>query len=131
MTNAAVALQTAVVSRLDERSSLSGVFFDAPARATFPYAVVACTDERDWSSIGCRGREISMQVALWDEQPSRLLDIESDVETLLQGTRTAIPWHLSSMVVIGKQRACKPGHPWSLSIELRCRLIEDISGVMA
>ena len=70
MTSAIIALQEALVARLDQSSLFSGVYHDAPARARFPYAVLNCSDERDWSCKGRRGREIILQLVLWDEQPS-------------------------------------------------------------
>jgi hypothetical protein len=105
---------------------LSGVYHDAPARARFPYAVLNCSDERDWSCKGRGGREIALQLVLWDEQPSRLLALESAIEVKLVAPRTGPDWHLSTLVLTGKRRSRDPGGPWSCMFELRARLIEQV-----
>lgn len=127
--SATIALQAALVARLDQGQRLSGVFHDAPARAPYPYAVLNCSDERDWSCKGRQGREIALQLVLWDEQPSRLLALESDIELDLDGLGTGPDWHLSSLVLTGKRRSRDPGGPWSCMFELRARLIESEKGV--
>lgn len=129
--SAASALQTAVVARLTQVEGLGGAFLDVPARAPFPYAVVECGDEREWCCSGREGREIVLQVSVWDSEPSRLLEIEGRVQRQLSGTETAEPWHLSTLVLTGKRRTCKPAHPWSCTVEMRARLIERSSGAAA
>lgn len=128
MTSASIALQGALVARLDESSLFSGVYHDAPARAIFPYAVVNCSDECDWSCKGRSGREITLQLVLWDEQPSRLLLREGDVESVLRSFDTGSQWHLSTFVLTGKRRSRNPGGPWSVTFDFRARLIELESG---
>jgi hypothetical protein len=122
--SATIALQSALVAQLEQNGVLRGVFLDAPARAQFPFAVLNCSDERDWSCTGRRGREIALQVELWDEQPSRLLEVESDIERTLSNVGISSQWHLSTMVLTGKRRIRTPGSPWSCIFELRARLIE-------
>jgi len=126
--SAAMALQEALVARLAQGDALSGVYHDAPARAHFPYAVLNCSDERDWSCKGRQGREISLQLVLWDEQPSRLLTLESVVESDLKALQTGDEWYLSSLLLTGKRRSCDPGRPWSCMLEFRARLIEHVEG---
>lgn len=126
--SATIALQSAVVGRLSEDGSLSGVFHDAPARSGFPFAVVDCSDERDWSCKDRQGREIALQVVLWDDQPSRLLTLENDVESKLATLPVENGWHLSSLLLTGKQRSCDPGRPWSRTLQWRARLIEHREG---
>lgn len=128
MTSASTALQGALVAKLDGSSLFTGVYHDAPARALFPYAVVNCSDERDWSCVGRSGREISLQLVLWDEQPSRLLTREGEAEVLLEALDTGPAWHLSTFVLTGKRRSRNPGGPWSCTFEFRARLIERESG---
>lgn len=129
--SATIALQGALVARLDQGLRLSGVFHDAPARARYPFAVLNCSDERDWSCKGRQGREIALQLVLWDEQPSRLLTLESEIELALDALETRPDWHLSSLVLTGKRRSRDPGGPWSCMFELRARLIESVNGASA
>lgn len=128
MMSATIALQGALVATLNNWEQLSGVYHDAPARAHFPFAVLNCSDERDWSCKQRQGREIALQLVLWDEQPSRLLVLESDVERELTSLQTGPDWHLSTMVLTGKRRSRDPGGPWSCMFELRARLIEVQEG---
>lgn len=131
MSSASIALQGAIVTKLDESALFTGVYHDAPARALFPYAVVNCSDESDWSCKGRNGREIVLQLVLWDEQPSRLLMREADVEIVLQSFGISAQWHLSTFVMRGKRRSRNPGGPWSCTFEFRARLIELESGASA
>lgn len=131
MTSASIALQEALVAKLDESSLFTGVYHDAPARAVFPYAVLNCSDERDWSCKGRSGREIVLQLVLWDEQPSRLLMREGDAEVILGSFGTGPHWHLSTFVLAGKRRSRNPGGPWSSTFEFRARLIDQNSGASA
>jgi hypothetical protein len=120
---ATIALQGALVICLEQEGSLSGVFLDAPARAQFPYAVLNCSDERDWSCKGRQGREIALQLELWDEQPSRLLEVESAIEQKLRDVTIPSHWYLSTLLLTGKRRVRNPGSPWSCVFELRARLM--------
>src|SRR6476469_6746131 len=96
MMSATLELQSAIVAGLEQSQRLSGVYHDAPARASFPYAVLNCSDERDWSCKGRQGREIVLQLSLWDDQPSRLLTMEGDLEEDLRAIATSSDWHLST-----------------------------------
>ncbi|WP_426267868.1 tail completion protein gp17 [Sphingomonas sp. LHG3443-2] len=131
MMSAIIALQEALVARLDQSSLFSGVYHDAPARAGFPFAVLNCSDERDWSCKGRRGREVVLQMVLWDEQPSRLLSLENEVEQSLTSLSTGSEWYLSTLLLTGKRRLRDPGGPWSCTFEFRARLIEHESGGVA
>ena len=102
---AALALQQAVVGRLKQISALAGIYHDAPARADFPYAVLTCADERDWSCKGRSGREIMLHVAVWDEQPERLLKLESDCDLHAEALPVGHGWLLSSLVLTSKRRS--------------------------
>jgi hypothetical protein len=128
MTSALIALQEAAVARLDESGLFSGVYHDAPARAQYPYVVLNCSDERDWSCKARQAREITLQLTLWDEQPSRLLTRESDVEVALMALSTGTNWCLSTLVLTGKRRSRNPGGPWSCTFEFRTRLVEQDNG---
>ncbi|NJC06933.1 hypothetical protein GGQ97_002726 [Sphingomonas kaistensis] len=124
MMSATIALQEALVAKLNNGGQLSGIYHDAPARAQYPYAVLNCSDERDWSCKQRQGREIALQLVLWDEWPSRLLTLENLIEVELGSFEAGADWHLSTMVLTGKRRSRDPGGPWSCMFELRARLIE-------
>lgn len=125
---ATIALQTGLVSSLDGDGLLSGVYHDAPPRAPFPYAVLNCSDERDWSCQGREGREIALQLTLWDEQPARLLVVEDRVEPRLALLDAGPDWVLSSLVLTGKRRSRDPNGPWSCTLEMRARLLAAAGG---
>lgn len=129
--SATIELQAAMVARLDQGGAFTGVYHDAPARAPFPYAVLNCSDERDWSCKDRQGCEIALQLVLWDEQPSRLLTLEEAVELELASVQTNGSWHLSSLLLTGKRRSRDPGGPWSCMLEIRARLIENDEGASA
>lgn len=125
---AAVALQEALVGRLVQHPEFTGVYHDAPARAPFPYVVLVCDDEKDWSFKGREGREILLSLVIWDDEPARLLDLEEVVETELARATSSGRWHLSTFVQVGKRRSRSPGGPESSRIEMRARLIEVDEG---
>lgn len=125
---AMLALQSALVGQLERATLLSGVYHDVPVRAEFPYAALNCGDEKDWSCKGRQGREIALEIMLWDDQPSRLLETESEVERGIRAVQTGPQWHLSTFILVGKRRSRTPGGAWSCLFELRARLIERAPG---
>lgn len=124
MMSATLLIQEALVARLAGIDGLAGVYHDAPARAHFPYVIVNCSDERDWSCKGRQGREISLELELWDEQPSRLLTLEPEIERRLWPLDLDGSWRLSSLILTGKRRTREPGKPFSCRVEYRARLVE-------
>lgn len=127
----ALQLQSAVVACLSQSQGLLGTYHDAPARASFPYAVVICSNEKDWSCKAREGREIALQVTLWDDQPSRLLTVESEAETTMKTVETTSDWCLSTLVLTGKRRLRDPAGPWSCMLEYRARLLKITAGAGA
>lgn len=125
---ATVALQEALVGRLVQHPEFTGIYHDAPARAPFPYVVLICDDEKDWSCKGRDGREIMLSLAIWDDEPGRLLDLEALVEAELAEAAISGRWHLSTFVQVGKRRSRNPSGPDSSRIEMRARLIAANQG---
>ena len=123
MTGAANALQAAAVAKLEQIADLTGIYHDAPARAGYPYAVLACSDEKDWSCKGREGREISLQLVLWDERPARLLELEDQVTLKANRLAIASNWHLSTLQLTGKRRVRNPLGAWNAIFDFRARLI--------
>ncbi|GAA4005177.1 tail completion protein gp17 [Sphingomonas humi] len=122
---ATLELQSAVVAAFDGSQQFAGVYHDVPARAEFPFAVITCSDERDWSCKGRRGREIELQIVLWDDQPSRLLELEDRLESAVQGVKTEVDWKMSTMVIMGKRRTRDPAGPSSCMLQYRARLLSN------
>lgn len=129
--SAALELQSAVVARLSRSQGLLGTYYDAPSRAPFPYAVVICSNEKDWSCKAREGREITLQVTLWDDQPSRLLTVESEAEATMDTVEITSAWCLSTLVLTGKRRLRDPARPWSCMLEYRARLLKTTAGAGA
>ena len=125
---AALALQAAIISHLAPIGDLTGVYHDAPARASFPYAILICGDEKDWSCKGRQGREIALQLVLWDEQPARLLEVEKQVVLDRESILIAAGWHLSSLLFTGKRRVRNPLGPWNCVFEFRVRMLSNPAG---
>lgn len=123
---AALELQEALVARLSAAPGLSGVFDDAPARASFPYVVVNCVAEMPWRCVGMEGKELSVELTLWDEQPARVMELDG----LLDEAGSPIPslptWSLSSLVVIAKKRSRSAAAPWASTVTLRARMFRAL-----
>ena len=123
MTGAANALQTAAVERLKQFADLTGIYHDAPARAPYPYAVLVCSDEKDWSCKGRAGSEIFLQLVLWDERPARLLELEDQVSLDADALSLGSDWQLSTLQMMGKRRVRNPLGAWNSIFEFRARLL--------
>lgn len=128
MTGAANALQTAIVATLKQITELTGVYHDAPARAAYPYAVLVCSDEKDWSCKGREGREVSLQLVLWDERPARLLDLEDLVTLEADALSVAADWRLSTLQLTGKRQVRNPLGAWNAVFEFRARMMAQQNG---
>jgi hypothetical protein len=92
--------------------------------------VLSCSNEKDWSCKGRIGREISVQITLWDDQPSRLLMLEDELDLRAGMLMASSEWHLSSLVATGKKRSRNPAGPWSCTMDLRARLLARSGGPM-
>lgn len=128
MTGAANALQAAAVARLKQFADLTGIYHDAPARATYPYAVLVCSDEKDWSCKGRPGSEISLQLVLWDELPARLLELEDQISMEADALSLGPDWQLSTLQMTGKRRLRNPLGAWNSIFDFRARLMAQQSG---
>lgn len=124
---AARELQEALVARLSARTELSGVFDDAPARASYPYIVINCVAEAPWTCRGMVGVEAVFELALWDEQPARLMTLDGS----LAGAATPLPtlptWRVSSLIVTGLKRTRSAAAPWASTLTLRARMTPPAS----
>lgn len=125
--SAALALQSSVVSALRETSDLTGVFDDAPARANYPYVVLHCSNEKDWSCSGRIGREIMLEMALWDDRVGRLMELEERLEG--QSFSSSLgDWQIGTSVLHSKKRSGQPGGPWCCVLSYRVRMLQRGQG---
>lgn len=123
--SAGLRLQKALIGALRDQSELTGVFDGPPARAPFPYAVVDCCSESNWSVKDRRGREIAASVTVWDEQPVRMHDLADRMEATLQEPLHVDQWDVAGWRFIGRRPNRDADGPWSLKLEFRARLFEQ------
>ncbi len=122
------ALQAAVVGLATAIEGLAGVYDGPPARAEFPYLVVDCGTETDWSSASHRGREVLLQLILWDDQPARLAVLEERLETGFPAVANVIGWNVVTLQLRDKKRLREPGAPWNCTFRFRSRLLQTGEG---
>lgn len=104
-------LQAAIVGTMTSISGIAGVFDGPPPRAEFPYMVVDCSTERQWGTKSHEGREITVELTVWDDQPARLIDLGSAGEDRLPGLLSLPNWELSSIRMASKTRIADPEGP--------------------
>lgn len=124
---AALELQEALVTRLSAWTELSGVFDDAPARASYPYVVINCVAETPWTCRGMAGVEAVFELSLWDEQPARLMALDGVLAAAADPLPLLPTWHVSSLVVTGLKRTRGAAAPWASTLTLRVRIIPPTS----
>lgn len=115
-------LQAAVVTSLVD-AGLSGVFDGPPARTPFPYAAIDAGGETDWSHKSGTGREVSLAVTVWDDQPARLRELADTVEQRIAAVEIAGAWQLVSLHFIRRRILRAVSGPWAAAIDFRARLL--------
>lgn len=120
--SAGAALQAAVVASLAD-VGLSGVFDGPPARAAYPYAAVDAGGEADWSHKSGSGREVSVAVTVWDDQPVRLRSLADAVEQRIAAVDVASEWQLVSLRFVRRRVIRDVAGPWAAAIDFRARLL--------
>lgn len=118
-------LQECLVRLTGTVDDLSGVFDGPPARAAFPYLVVDCGTERDWSCQSHVGREVTAELTLWDDQPGRLQALEATLEMAIRDPEHLADWRIMSFGLQGKKKARDPSGPWSCSLLFLARLLRS------
>lgn len=63
-----------------------------------------------------------MNLLIWDDQPTRLLELEDQVEERLGFVTLEGEWLLSSLAFVGKKRTRDPAGVHSCAISMRARL---------
>lgn len=117
------ALQAALATALSADGRLTGIYDGAPARATFPYAVIDAGSESDWSHKSGQGREVLVALTLWDEEPARLAELADAVEALVEGVGGVAGWQLVSLRLLRRRTVRDVAGPWAAAIEFRARLL--------
>jgi hypothetical protein len=118
-------LQAALSAFFLSKGVFAGIYDDAPARASFPYLVIHCPADTAWNMQGLDGREIGIELTLWDEQPSRLVRLEHDLSVGREDVPPLEGWRLTSLVELGRQRTRNPAGPWSHTLKLRARVVNE------
>lgn len=121
-------LQEAIVSAALPITELRGVFEGPPARADFPYLVVDCGQEKDWSCKGLEGREVTVLLTLWDDQGARLLALEGALQDTALQSRDLPQWKVSSLNLTEKKKVRSAEGPWASQLTLRARLLKRTTG---
>ena len=135
MTGAARTLQEAAIAALqDAAPGIGGVYDGPPLQAAFPYAVVECGPETDWSHKDGLGRELRLAATIRDqgERPARLQRLMAEAEQALgviDGTLGA--WRIVTCRFVRSQlvrEARGSGKPasaeaWAGVIEYRARML--------
>jgi hypothetical protein len=119
-------LQAAIVKATLDINGLKGVFEGPPARAEYPYLVIDCGTEKDWSCGSREGREVTVILTLWDEEGARLLETEHALRERAIASRVLNGWNLSSLVLGETKRVRSAEGPWAAHIRLRARLLKTM-----
>ena len=117
------AVQSALAAALDAIPELSGIYDGPPARASFPYAVIDCGTEADWSHKSGAGREVSVAVTLWDEQPARLQALADAAEAAVLALGPVEGWQLVSLRPLRRRTVRDVAGPWAAAMDFRARLL--------
>ena len=97
------ALQAALAPLLQGIEGITGVYDGAPARAPFPYVVMDAGLESDWSHKSGEGREVSMAVTVWDDQPARLHLLADAAEAAVKSVGPVTAWALVSLRLLRRR----------------------------
>lgn len=124
MNSAKEELQSAIVQSLRTVPELGGIFDGAPARAPFPYAVVDCGSEKDWSFRDLQGREFCVELTVWDDVPARIARLEAEVWDVFVGLGGLQSWSLSGVTRAIRKTVRTPAGPWSSVLSARMRLLQ-------
>jgi hypothetical protein len=117
------ALQASLAAMLGGIDGLTGVFDGPPARSPFPYAVIDTGTESDWGHKSGDGREVSVAITVWDEQPARLHELADAVEAGVGGLATIAGWQLVTLRLVRRRMVRDVAGPWAAAIDYRARLL--------
>ena len=115
--------QAALAQALGTIEELTGVYDGPPARAPYPYAVIDAGNESDWSHKSGTGRELSVAVTLWDEQPTRLHQLADAIEAQVNAIDAVVGWQLVSLRLLRRRIVRDVAGPWAAAVDFRARLL--------
>lgn len=136
MSGASAMLQTAAIAALQGADGIGGVYDGSPIQAAFPYAVVECGPESDWSHKSGKGREVRLAVTIRDEgeRPARLRRLMAEAEAAIYGIGGVEGWRIISLHFVRSQgiREARTANPsgvgrWAGVIEFRARMLESVA----
>ena len=116
-------LQAALAQAAADIAELTGIYDGPPARAAFPYMVVDCGTESDWSHKSGDGREVLVAITIWDEQPERLRLLADAAEAAANGVQDIAGWQLVSVRFMRRKIVRDVAGPWATAIDFRARLL--------
>lgn len=132
MNGAAAAVQAGLMAALraaDGLDALSGIHDGPPAGAALPYLAIGETAASDWSVKDRRGRELRVQLVIWDEAARvgrlhALMALAGDaVEAIAPGLDG---WRIASIAFLRSRiRRDAAGGPWAGIVDYRIRVMED------
>ncbi len=134
MSGASPLLQTAAIAALQGADGIGGVYDGSPLQAAFPYAVVECGPESDWSHKSGSGREVRLAVTIRDEgeRPARLQRLMGDAEAAIYGLGGIEGWRIVSLHFVRSQglRETRGSDAsgigrWAGVIEFRARMLQS------
>lgn len=119
------ALQTVIAAALAHEPELTGVFDGPPARAAYPYAVLDAGAESDWSHKSGDGREVSVAITIWDDQPVRLHSLADAVERRVGGVADVAGYQLVNLRQVRRRTVRDVAGPWAAAIDFRARMLAN------
>jgi hypothetical protein len=132
MSDAVLALQTAVVAALDVHpvlsETLTGIYDGPPPRAAYPYISIADGVVSDWSTKTQLGREIRLSLNIWDDgdAATRLHQLMGHTDDAIAALPRDLPgWRIASLVFLRSLTTRDPAGPWAGLVEYRVRLLSQ------
>jgi hypothetical protein len=129
MSGAGASLQAAAIEAL-AALELGGVYPGPPLQAAFPYAVVECGAEADWSHKSGSGRELRLAVTLRDagERPERAQAFADVAEATIEAGLEVEGWRLVTLALL-RSRTVAEGRGgrmgWAVTIDYRARMLAE------
>jgi Protein of unknown function (DUF3168) len=124
------AVQAAAISALQAHPQLpslvSGIYDGAPARAQYPYIVVADAPSIFWGSKDVLGREIALVITVWNSpnHTQSLTALMGMIEDAIAGmNRVLAGWKVTTLNFTRSRIIRTPAAPWSGLVEHRVRVL--------
>jgi hypothetical protein len=125
---AARQLQAAAITALQNAGGIGGVYDGPPLQAAFPYAIVECGPESDWSHKSGAGRELRLAVIVRDEgeRPARLQRLMAEAEAAIDTMAGVLEtWRIVTLRFTRSHAVREPKGAWAGMIEYRARMLSS------